>query len=159
VKILVMRDTGGGSWARWIVFLLSGALTLGCGDDGDDDDSGSDCGTTSNPDPFVITNVEPALGTTVPNAAIVHRFKIVGKVIVDRVLADLAATHTAGEPASDPTWSFTAEADGASYTASPITWTTAPGHVEVDFGGAYASPVDDCVLAFPSPMFSYEIVP
>ena len=37
-----------------------------------------------------------------------------------------------------------------------VTWTM-PGHVEVEFAGAYASPQDDCVLAFPSPMFSYEV--
>jgi hypothetical protein len=152
-----MRERGG-AWAYFCVLGFSGALTLGCGGDGDDGGStGGDCGTVSNPDPFVITNVEPAPGASVPNAGIVHRFKIVGTVYVDMIHPVFAAAHTVGEPAGDTTWTITPAADGASYQSTGVTWATAPGHVEVQFGGAYASPADDCVLAFPSPMFSYDV--
>jgi len=148
----------GGSRVRSLVFGLSAALTLGCGGDGDDGgDKGSGCGTISNPDLFEITNVEPAPGSTVQNSAIVHRFKIVGTVFVNMIQpAFPPGKHTAEEPTVDPTWTITQEADGASYAATALTWTM-PGHVEVEFTGAYASPQDNCVLAFPSPMFSYDV--
>ena len=109
----------GGSRAHFRVLALSGLLTLACGDDGDDEgDTGPDCGTVSNPDLFEITNVEPAPGASLPNSAIVHRFKIVGTVYVNMLQPAFPAAHTAGEPTTDPTWAITQEADGASYAAS-----------------------------------------
>lgn len=151
-----MRESGG-SRAHWCLLGLSAVLTFGCSDGDDDGDTGPDCGTVENPDLFEITNVEPALGSTVQNSAIVHRFKIVGTVYVNMIQPAFPAAHTAGEPTADPTWAITQEADGASYAATALTWTTAPAHVEVVFGGAYQSPNDDCVLGFPSPMFSYDV--
>ena len=148
----------GGSWVRSFCVGVVAAASVACGgsDDEGDGGGGSDCGTVSNPDSFVIANVEPAVGASVPNAAIVHRFKIVGDVFVDTLPTTLPAAHTAGEPVADPTWMLTRESDGTAYASSPVTWATAPGHVEVNFTGVYAAP-NDCVLAFPSPIFSYEV--
>ena len=152
-----MRELGG-AWIRCVVVGLGASFALACGggDDGGGDSNEKDCGTASDPDPFVIANVEPAVGASVPNTGIVHRFKIVGTLYVDTLQTLLVAAHTAGTPTGNPMWTITNDGDGALYTSSPITWTTAPAHVEVDFAGGYAAP-DGCVFAFPSPMFSYEL--
>jgi hypothetical protein len=148
----------GGSRASSLVLVLGACVTVGCG--GGDEGGGDgkpDCGTASSPDPFVIANVTPAPGASVPNANIVHTFKIVGNVYAPSLALAMPATHTAGLPTPNPTmWALAAESDGMLYTATPITWMTAPGHVEVQLAGAYADP-DGCVFAFPSPMFSYDI--
>jgi hypothetical protein len=44
------------------------------------------------------------------------------------------------------------------YTADPpVTWTTAPGHVELDIGGLFQNQTTGCVSEFPAPLYSYDI--
>ena len=148
----------GGAWARSVLLAASASFALGCG--GSDDppaEQTPDCGTVSNPDEFVIANVEPAAGASAPNANIIHRFKIIGDLFATTLSMALPAAHTAGLPIPNPTmWQPALESDGVMYTSTATSWTTAPGHVELQFAGAYQDP-DGCFWAFPSPLFSYEI--
>jgi hypothetical protein len=44
------------------------------------------------------------------------------------------------------------------YSSTDDAWATAPSHVETTFSGLFKTD-DGCVYAFPSPLFSYDVVP
>src|SRR6185503_11700177 len=121
----------GGPWVQFCVVFVGAAVALGCGGD-DPAAEKKDCGTPSNPDPFVIESLEPAIGASVPNGGIVHRLKVVGSLIPESIPLTLLPAHTAGSPTPALTFAITFESDGASYASPPVAWATAPGHVELE---------------------------
>jgi len=160
-----MNQAGMG-WAAWrcLVGLL---MVVGCGST-DGSAKGTpgpnmgpataECGSVSQPHEFEITNLTPALGSSVPNVNIVQTFTIANKLI--QVPANgfaRPAAHTAG--ASIPaitTWTFGPSGADTVYTSAPLSWTTAPGHVQIDPAGLIVT-TDGCVFALPNPLFSYDI--
>jgi len=144
---------------------LLGLVAVGCGST----DSGSttpgpkmgkataDCGTVQEPLELTLKDVKPALGSTVPNAGIVQTFTVVGKLLrLDPSFARSGA-HTAGAPIPTTTpWTIGASGGDTVYTTLPMTWTTAPGHVELTPPGLLVT-ADGCVSVLPTPTFSYDI--
>jgi hypothetical protein len=146
----------GGAWAGISLVLAGACVTLACGGGDEGGEAKPDCGTESDPDLLVLANVEPTVGAAVPNTGIVHRFKILGTIQPTTLTLGLPAAHTAGLPIPNPTmWQPTPESDGYLYTSSPMSWTTAPSHVQIEVG--MLRDPEGCIYAFPSPLFSYEI--
>jgi hypothetical protein len=55
------------------------------------------------------------------------------------------------------TWTVTTDANGDfSYVSNPVTWSIAPGHVELDAVPFVASGTH-CTSKLPSPTFSYNV--
>jgi hypothetical protein len=146
---------GAGAWG---VCVLAALAAVGCGSS--DSSSAKACGTQLNPSEFKVSNVTPALGATVPNSGIVQSFTIDGELIQLTPNFGAAAAHTAGDSTPNPVvWMATVSASGkdAVYTSEPITWATAPGHVELNIGGLFQNTTTGCVSRFPGPMYSYDI--
>ena len=121
-------------------------------------DAKPSCGTASAPDELDITNVQPALGSSVPNKAIVQSFTIVGRHLELTPTFKLAGTHTAGNTTPNPVpWTITLSGADTLYTSEPITWATAPGHVELDPSSLLDDTSSGCILTLPTPMFSYDV--
>lgn len=121
-------------------------------------DAKPSCGTASAPDELTIGNVQPARGSSVPNTAIVQSFTLVGRHLELTPNFKLAATHTAGN--TTPTlvhWTITLSGADTVYTSEPITWATAPGHVELDPASLLDDTSSGCILTLPTPTFSYDV--
>jgi hypothetical protein len=54
-------------------------------------------------------------------------------------------------------WTVALSGADTVYTSEPITWQTAPGHVELDPPNAFEDTTTRCVWALPTPTFSYDI--
>jgi hypothetical protein len=112
------------------------------------------------PAQFTVSNVLPARGSTVPNSAIMQSFTIVGQLIeLTPNFGAVAGMHTAGDRIpTTVTWTVTPSGKDSVYTADPpVTWTTAPGHVELAIGGLFQNQTTGCVSEFPAPLYSYDV--
>lgn len=144
--------------------VLGGLALAGCGS-GSSSDSGPNmtatatCGSESAPKLLTLTGVSPAAGSSVPNSAIVQTFTIVGMHLAITPTFALMAAHTAGQPTPSPVeWQVSFPPSGDTlYTAQPVTWQTAPGHVELDPPGLLEDTTTHCVSVLPSPTFSYDV--
>lgn len=137
------------------VLAVALGATLGCSSSSD---GGSSCGTAQKPATFTLKDVSPAAGSSVPNSDIVLTFTVVGQLLsFTPPLALHPSLHTAGEPTPNPIhWSASVSGNDIIYTAEPITWATAPGHVQL----IPSAPVQDpsnCVWTLPTPTFSYDV--
>jgi len=144
----------------WEGALRQLGILMGCGLAawGCSSSDGPNCGTSSAPDVLTLSDVQPALGSSVVNSAIVQSFKIVGRHLQLTPSFGLAATHTAGITTPNPVhWTITLAGADTQYTSEPITWATAPGHVELDPPGLLDDTSSGCILALPTPTFSYEV--
>ena len=156
---------------RAVLCGLCGVALVGCGSDGGSNAGSAgagpepkmgaataDCGTVQEPLEFTISNVSPAIGASLPNSGIVQTFTIVGKYLkIDNGSFALPASHTAGAPSPTPiVWTYAPSGADTVYTSAPITWQTAPGHVEFVPAGLLET-TDGCVSTFPTPVFSYDI--
>jgi hypothetical protein len=115
------------------------------------------CGTVQEPLELTIKDVRPALGSSVPNVGIVQSFTIAGKLLkIDPTFAQ-PGTHTAGARIPNSvSWTYAASGTDTVYTSAPLSWTTAPGHVELTPNGLLVT-ADNCVSVMPTPTFSYDI--
>ena len=143
---------------------LCGLVAIGCGASDSPTNPGPkmgaatpDCGTVQEPLEISLKDVTPARGSSVPNANIVQSFTIVGKHLnIDLTLARPRA-HTAGAPVpATISWTYALVGADTVYTSVPMSWTTAPGQVELEPGGLLVTP-DNCVSVLPTPVFSYQI--
>jgi len=153
--------------AGWVVGAgLFGLVATGCGSTDADDRSTpmpkmgkatADCGTVQEPLVLTLADVKPALGSSLANANIVQSFTIVGKLLKIEPSFAFSAKHSAGA-AIPPKVSWTLGASGADtvYTTQPISWTSAPAHVELNPPGLLVT-TDGCVSVLPTPTFSYDI--
>jgi hypothetical protein len=148
------------SAGSWGVCLVAALAALGCSSSDNNNAAPSGCGTQLNPGEFKVSAVSPATGASVPNSGVVQTFTIDGEAVSLMPALGLAATHTAGDVTPNPiTWTFSLSATGKDsiYTSAPLTWATAPGHVELDIGGLFQNQTSGCVSRFPGPMFSYDV--
>jgi hypothetical protein len=142
---------------------LSVICVAGCGSDpSSESDAGSQamCPAGSGTIQLTIADVSPARGATVPNHAIVEKFTIKNAPgFFTSFTTTLLATHTAGYP-NPPNGALSVASVGNDliYSSTVDSWTMAPGHVEMAFSSRYRTD-DGCIYAFPSPMFSYDVVP
>jgi hypothetical protein len=134
--------------------LVLAAALVGCA--GDDDDETPACPGISSPALLELADVTPAPGSTLPNEDIVHAFTVTTPVAFDSIAFALSAAHTAGNPTPGFTFSLMLEGSGVVYTAEPLTWETAPAHVEFYSPVVYQTP-DGCGYKLPSPLFSYDV--
>jgi hypothetical protein len=136
-----------------LLVALELSLLAGCSPSGTD----VICGGVGAPAELHVGNVTPELGSTVVNDAIVHSFSVLDNVAFDDLALSLAPAHTAG--ASEPALSFEyVLSTTTDYTASAVTWETAPAHVELDSDAIYRTP-DGCAYRLPTPLFSYDLEP
>lgn len=157
-------DQGHVGWVLGCAVLGFVALGCGSGDDDSDAEKGPKmgaatpgCGTVQEPLVLTLKDVKPAPGSSVPNADIVQSFTIVGKLLELRPAFAAGATHTAGP--SIPTavnWTLAVSGGDLVYSSQPMSWTSAPGHVELNPPGLVATD-DGCVSVLPTPSFSYDI--
>jgi hypothetical protein len=142
--------------------LLAGVALSGCGDDSASDGQGGgpNCGTASNPDLLQLRDVIPTPGSTVPNVDVIHSFTIVDTPGLFETFTFISAgEHTAGQPEPSPLQiTIIAEGPDLRYTAAPVTYPTAPGHVEFSVAEVYQT-ADGCYVAFPDPLFSFDVEP
>ena len=150
--------------AGWVgLVVLGGLAVVGCGS-GSASDSGPnmtatpDCGSVSAPKLLTLSGVAPAVGSSVTNSAIVPTFTIVGMHLEITPTFALTAAHTAGESNPDPVdWTVSPSGADTLYTSEPITWLTAPGHVELNPPGVLEDTTTHCVSTLPTPTFSYDV--
>jgi hypothetical protein len=143
-----------------VVCALSTLCVAGCGSSDGNAAASPVCPSGPGTILFTIADVSPAAGATVPNHAIVEKFTIKNApALVKSFSTALLASHTAGVP-TPPNGTISAVEVGADllYSSTVDAWTTAPGHVETAFSGRYTTS-DGCIWGFPSPMFSYDVVP
>lgn len=145
-----------------------GLIALGCGSPDDDEEEHSadnprmgrataDCGTVQEPLELTLKDVQPALGSSVPNSALVHAFTIVGKALKIEPAFSAPAAHTAGRVDPEPlSWTLALSGTDSVYTSVPFVWQTAPSHVELIPPGLLVTP-DGCVSVLPSPTFQYDV--
>ena len=161
-----LSDTPGMSQgvAGWAgVAALCGLALAGCGsssssDPGPNMTATADCGSESAPHLLTLSGVSPAVGASVPNSGIVQTFTIDGSHLQILPTFALMAAHTAGHSTPDPVgWTITVSGADMLYTSQPITWQTAPGHVELDPPGLLEDPTTHCVSVLPTPTFSYDV--
>lgn len=140
------------------VCMLSVLCAAGCGSD--DKDTTPTCPAGPGTIEFTIADISPARGATVPNQNIVEKFTIKNApAMINNIVTSLLATHTAGAPVFGSTSGSALQVgDDLICSSTVASWATAPGHVEMTFSGVYKTS-DGCVYAFPSPMFSYDVVP
>ncbi len=116
------------------------------------------CGSASEPKLLTLTGVKPAAGFSVPNLGIVQSFTIVGMHLEILPTFALMAAHTAGSPAPNPVaWTVAGVGADTLYTSQPVTWATAPGHVELGPLGLLEDMTTHCVWVLPTPTFSYDV--
>jgi hypothetical protein len=142
---------------------LCGLAAVGCGsssasDSGPNMTETADCGSESAPKLLKLSGVSPAAGASVPNSAIVQTFTIDGMHLQILPTFALMASHTAGQPTPSPVeWTMTLSGADTLYTSQPVTWQTAPGHVELDPPGLLEDTMTHCVSVLPTPTFSYDV--
>lgn len=131
-------------------------LAIGCGSTSD---TKPDCGTAAAPMTFTLKGVSPAVGSSVPNSNIVQSFTIAGQLVQLTPTFVLAPPlHTAGAPAPSPIgWTITVSGEDTVYTSQPISWATAPGHVELEPNAPVQVQSTGCVWTLPMPTFSYDV--
>ncbi len=162
-----MGQTGLGRVSAWFGCGISALALAGCGGSDGTDESSSpmpkmgtatpDCGTVQQPLLLTLSNLQPMLGSSVPNVDIVQSFTIVGRHLRVPPAFSLPAAHTAGRPSPEPvTWTLSASGEDTVYTALPVVWQTAPSHVELDPPGLLVTQ-DGCVSSLPSPTLSYDV--
>jgi len=135
---------------------LFSIVACACGGS-DGDPAKPNCGTTQAPTALEIADVSPAIGASVPNSGIVQTFTVVGKLLQFPPNLALSAAHTAGQPTPTPTqWQISVDGEDTVYTSEPISWTSAPAHVELDSLNMLKTS-DGCVFALPKQMFKYDI--
>jgi hypothetical protein len=152
------------------------AATTACG--GDDDGSGGGnggsggnggttsstgagtpgCGTPEAPTPFTLSDLGPPAGASVPQSNVVHTFTTTNAPgVVESVTFLFGAANTAGTPMGMFSFTITDNMNGTyRYDAAPVTWPTAPGHVEFAVQEVFEFP-NGCFYAFPNPLFSYDV--
>jgi hypothetical protein len=155
-----------GQVGRFLGCGLLGLVATGCGPGDSDPDkemgpkmgaATADCGTVQEPLVLTLKDVTPAAGSSVPNADIVQSFTIVGKRLQLQPSFAGSAAHTAGSAIPSPlTWTLALSGGDSVYTTVPMSWATAPGHVEL-IKPELAATDDGCVFALPTPTFSYDI--
>jgi hypothetical protein len=139
--------------AAWVLCALSALSSVGCSSSSDS----KSCATGSTPTQYQISNLSPAVGSSVPNTGNVLSFTIVGELVELMPTFGPTAAHTAGAGMPNPlTWTLTASGKDSVYTSQPITWAKAPAHVELSVAGEFQT-ADGCFSDFPSPLFSYDI--
>lgn len=149
---------------RWRVakgVLLGLTILVGCGDDsGDDDDQDPNCGTIANPKILTLSGVAPAAGSEVGNQNITHSFTVVSSPgLFGTFTFTFKGEHTAGVP-MPAQFLFDVSQSGAdlTYTAAPVSFPDAPAHVEFSVAEFYETE-EGCYVAFPDPLFAYDVVP
>jgi hypothetical protein len=144
--------------ARLIYALALSALLVGCDDSDSSVADAAVCGTHSNPGILTLSNLAPALGASVPNRNIVHRFTVVNApgdyYDFDLVYGD---RHTAGVATpQDPRFQTSIAGSDVKYELVIDGWSNAPAHVVLNAGGSYDTS-KGCAWVFPSPLFEYDI--
>jgi hypothetical protein len=154
---MVQIKRGSRSAASWGLCALTALAVMGCGSS-DGSSSANNCGTILSPNEFTLSDIQPAMGSSVPNSNIVHSFTIDGQLLRATPTIGTSSAHTAGDPTPPLTFTVTASASGKDsvYTADPVTWAM-PGHVELVQGGVEENTTSGCVSYFPSPLFSYDV--
>jgi len=131
-------------------------MALACGGS-DGEAPKANCGSLEAPTALEVTDVSPAIGASVTNSGIVQTFTIVGQLLQFTPNLVLTGAHTAGQPTPTPTkWTIIASGENAVYTSEPISWTSAPAHVELDSANKFET-ADHCVFALPKQMFKYDV--
>jgi hypothetical protein len=121
---------------------------------------GSVCGTSANPGILKVAGLSPAIGSTVENQGIAHGFVVENApaVYVNFPLK-YGPTHTVGlSTPSNPKIQATESGSNVIYQITVAAWSRAPGHVEIVAPDEYSTS-KGCFWVFPSPLFSYDIVP
>jgi hypothetical protein len=172
---VIAKKNRNGRMAALLLCALAGACGSNKGSDTTGTSGGGDaavpCTDSGNPTPLTaanFANFEPSLGATVSNSAIVHRFQLIGfPVAFQLTFQPVAGKHTAGSlilpeaeggPASTWQWTVTRMDTVVQYESAPITWSQAPGHVELDLASPQLT-ADGCAFTLPNPFFSYDVVP
>lgn len=158
-----MRFCGRFSNASIGVLLVLSAALSACGSESTQSDAsvGRDsgiCGTRTNPGILQVTDVIPAMGTTVPNGRITHTFTV-AKAPAEFTAFTLryGSNHTAGgSTPSDPVLQATVIGSSIVYQFSVDRWAMAPGHVELKASNGYETNAG-CSWVFPTPLLSYEV--
>ncbi len=114
------------------------------------------CSGINDPTVLTLVNVVPALGDSVPNQDIVHSFSIADDIVFSDIALAYLETHTAGTPGPALKFSYEIAAATTDFTSSPVVWTSAPGHVELEAPIIYQTP-DGCAYELPSPLFAYDV--
>lgn len=139
---------------RTLAILALALLHTGCAED----DAAPGCPGPSTPLELTLADVSPEPGTSVSNDAIVHTFTLTGSVAFDSIAFAFPEAHTAGEPTPELGFEFEQTDAGTVYTAEPVSWEVAPGHVELAVPVIYQTP-DGCGYELPSPLFAYDVTP
>jgi hypothetical protein len=141
------------------ICLVSVIWTAGCGSD-DKTAATPTCPAGPGTTVLTIADVSPATGATVQNRAIEEKFTIKNAPgMFNSFTVALLASHTAGTPLPvNGTITATRVGNDLTYSSTVDSWATAPSHVETTFSGLYKTD-DQCLYAFPSPLFSYDVVP
>jgi hypothetical protein len=140
-------------FTRWSFALLAGTpALLGCSDEPDD----PICQGVSNPAVIELTELEPALGESVPNEAIVHSFTVTGEVAFTSIVFAYSKLHDAGKASPALELTYSNEGSGVVYTSEPTSWENAPGHIEMAVPVVYETAAG-CAYTLPVPLFSYDV--
>lgn len=121
---------------------------------------GGVCGTLDDPGVMTLEGVTPAPGTSVVNRYIVHGFTV-RNAPASNVNFDIryGSSHTAGGSTPDrPRFQATTLGTDVIYQLTIDAWSRAPGHVELIVPTSFTTS-KGCTWVFPSPLFSYDIVP
>ena len=141
---------------RVLVCGLFSIVALACGGS-DDSAPQTNCGNTQTPRALQLKDVSPAIGASVPNSGIVQTFTVVDQLLQFSPNLALSTAHTAGQPTPTPTkWSITVDGGNTVYTSEPISWASAPAHVELNSLNMLKTD-DGCIFALPKQMFNYDI--
>ena len=153
----------------WVVgWGALGMVAFGCGSSSDGGQAYSetnprmgtataDCGTVQEPLELTLKDVKPALGSSVPNTAIVQSFTIAGRALKIPLSFAVPAAHTAGRANPEPlAWTYALSGTDTVYTSVPFVWQNASGHVELTPPGLLVTP-DGCVSVLPNPTFKYDV--
>jgi len=148
--------------ALHILVLAAPAALSACGDNAAGSagfDSGV-CGTSANPGILKVTDVLPTLGSTVISGGISHTFSVVNAPAQFTAFTlKYGSKHTAGgSMPSDPVISASLVGNTMVYRFTVDTWSIVPGHVELQASNGYQTQ-EGCSWVFPTPIFSYDVVP
>lgn len=136
------------------VVLCGSLLLAACGTN----DPQADCPSVSAPGELTLASLSPALGAELPNQSIVHEFSLPNGLLIDSIALSYPAEHSAGAPNPELQFSYSVGDSTTQYTADPVEWERAPGHVEIEAPLVYQTDVG-CAYRLPSPLFSYDITP
>ncbi len=134
------------------VLALLGAAACGCSGASDQ----AFCPGVADPTVLTLADVTPAAGAIVTNEAIVHSFSVLNDIAFDDIAFRQLPSHTAGDAIPSIAFTYTIAAESTDFTAAPVVWSHAPGHVEIDAPLVYQT-TDGCAYTLPSPLFSYDL--